>query len=142
MTYEDLEHNDIQKQEWIWFDDATMYGSCTCINSQDTLQYLGDILQPLLDYAVKKGNTYTLTNEIVFQGHIGEHTQTPWTQAYSQFSQFAEWGFQGMPIERYKNIHQIRTSGRCFEDFTKAGIKFSHIIIVEEEKLYTRDTRE
>lgn len=134
-TYENVDGNDAVKgQEWIWFDDATMYGSCMCINSRETHQYVGDTLKTLLDHAVVDGKTYILTNKIVFQGNIGRHTETPWYKAYSQFSQFAEWGYQGRPTEEYDNIHQIRTLNKRLADFIKAGIQFSHIIIVDEEQ--------
>ncbi len=135
MTYENVEESDVvvRYQEWIWFDDATMYGSCMCINSRDTHQYVGDTLKTLLNHAVVDGNTYTLTNTIVMQGKIGRHTETPWSKAYSQFSQFAEWSYQMRPSDEYDKIHQIRTRDKKLDDFIKAGIQFSHIIIVEDE---------
>jgi hypothetical protein len=134
MTHEEFEQNNaIKCEEWIWFDDVTMYGSCMCINSRDTCQYVGDTLITLLDHAVVNGNTYTLTNTIVIQGKIGIHTETPWSKAYSQFSQFAEWGYEMSPTDEYDNIHQIRTRDKKLDDFIKAGIQFSHIIIVEED---------
>jgi hypothetical protein len=134
MTYETFEENDtIKSQDWIWFDDNTPFGCCMCINSRDTHQYAGNTLKTLLDHATVDGNTYTLTQKIVMQGNKGIYTQTPWDTAYRRFSQFAEWGYQMMVEGEYKNIHQIRTSGKKLDDFIKAGIRFSHIIHVKEE---------
>lgn len=135
MTYEDFKENHLTSQDWIWFEDNTPFGCCMCINSSDTHHHLGNTLKTLLDHAVVNGNTYTLTQKIVMQGKRGIYAQTPWSTAYTQFNQFAEWGYQMMPEDEYRNIHQIRTSGKRLDDFIKAGIQFSHIILVQEEMI-------
>lgn len=129
MTHEDFKEYHLTCQDWIWFDDATPFGCCMCINSRESFKYLGDTLQTLLDNAVVDGKTYTLTRK----ENSGRHTQSPWYTAYTQFSQFAEWGYQMMPEDRYRNVHQIRTFEKTLDDFIRAGIEFSHIILVERE---------
>ena len=136
MSYE-LEDEAVRAQDWIWFDDDTMYGYNMCISSLDTHQYLASPLKLLLDHAVvdQTRNIYTLTNKIVFEGNVGRHTETPWSHAYSQFSHFAEWGYEQPPDEEYEHIHQIRTRGKNLDEFIAAGINFKYIIIVEEERV-------
>jgi hypothetical protein len=142
MTY-DVATNDVNDnhlvtcQDWIWFDVTGPFGVCMCINSNDTHQYLGDTLQLLLDHAVVNAaeGTYTLTNHIVIHGNIGKHIETPWSKAFSQFSQFAEWGYHVLPEEEYRNVHRIRTENKTLSDLIKAGIRFSHIIHVGEERV-------
>lgn len=130
----------VLEEEWIWFDNNTMYGSETCINSRDALAHIGPTIKTLLDHAVVEGNKYTLTNKfVVVEDRIDSWTQvqTPWTKAYSEMSHFAEWGLQGMPNKSYRHIRTLllrhNTLPQKLQELVVAGIKFSHIIVVEEE---------
>ena len=127
------------KEDWIWFDNITMYGSSMCIHSRDAFEHIGPTIQTLLDHAVKDGNKYTLTNRFLYKGNVGRQVQMPWSAAYSDMSQFAEWGYQGAGAA-YWNIHRLKIHGNKswesgLQKLLDAGVKFSHIILVEEERI-------